>query len=132
MRASDAERNAVAQRMQVAVDEGRLDLSDYDERLRGIYRARTHGELERFTADLPAPAPVSEPSKAGKKAPAERREMWGEWRSWLGGALIMIAIWGGTSIASQDLLPFWPAIPLGIWAAVLLAGMPGGSSAEDC
>lgn len=128
MRASDAERNAVAQRLQVAVDEGRLDLSDYDERLRGIYQARTHGELERFTADLPAPAPAPTPTTAEKKAVAERRELWDEWRSWLGGALIMLAIWGGTSIDSGDLLPFWPAIPLGIWAALLLAGMLGGSS----
>jgi hypothetical protein len=35
----------------------------------------------------------------------------------------MIAIWGTTSLVAGDLTPFWPAIPLGIWAAVLLAGL---------
>ena len=128
MRASDDDRNAVARRLQAAVDEGRLDLSDYDERLRGIYQARTYGELEQFTADLPAPVPAPTPGKAEKKALAERKEMWDEWRSWLGGAIIMIGIWGAISLTSGQLGTFWPAIPLGIWAAVLLAGMVSGKS----
>ena len=52
----------------------------------------------------------------------ERRKWLNEWREWLGGAVIMIAIWGTTSLMSGSFHAFWPAIPLGIWAAVLVAG----------
>jgi hypothetical protein len=55
----------------------------------------------------------------------DRRKWLNEWREWLGGAVIMIAIWGTTSLVSGSLHAFWPAIPLGIWAAVLLAGALG-------
>lgn len=127
MRAADADRTIVAQRLQVAVDEGRLGLSDYDERLQAAYAARTYAELERVTADLPAPA-VDQVAVARQEKDLARRHEWSEgWRSWAGAALVMIAIWGATSLVSGTLLPFWPAIPLGIWAAVVLASALGGS-----
>ncbi|MCM0673767.1 DUF1707 domain-containing protein, partial [Micromonospora phytophila] len=56
MRAADADRQAVADRLRVAVDEGRLDLHEYDERLQRAYAARTYAELDLLLADLPAPA----------------------------------------------------------------------------
>jgi hypothetical protein len=37
----------------------------------------------------------------------------------------MIAIWGTTSLVNGSPHPFWPAIPIGIWAAVLVAGALG-------
>lgn len=133
MRASDGDRQQVAQRLQSALDEGRLGLTEYDERLRDTYAARTYAELDEVTADLPAqvgPVHSTGGSEPGHRSAIEKQTArsgwWDEWKSWLGGALIMIAIWGGTSIASADLQPFWPAIPLGIWAAVLLASAIGG------
>ncbi|MEH0843186.1 DUF1707 domain-containing protein [Micromonospora sp. CPCC 205711] len=56
MRAGDADRQAVAEQLRVAVDEGRLDLHEYDERLRLAYEAKTYGELDAVVGDLPAPA----------------------------------------------------------------------------
>ena len=125
LRASDADRAAVAQRLQHAVDEGRLDLYDYDERLRDTYAARTYAELERLTADLPAPAVVD---RTAAKAVEKRREHLDEWRSWGGTAVVLVAIWGISSVASGGTLFFWPMFPLGIWAAILLAGMMSGGS----
>lgn len=127
LRASDADRAAVARRLQVAVDEGRLDLSDYDERLRDTYAARTYGDLERVTADLPAPAPVVVDHTAAQ-AVEKHREHLDEWRSWGGTAIVLVAIWGISSVASGGALFFWPMFPLGIWAAILLAGMMSGGS----
>lgn len=124
LRISDADRAATAERLRIAVDEGRLDLAEYDARLRSAYAATTYRELEPLTADLPAvPHTGIAPGKGS--AAARRREWLDEWRDWLGGAVIMIAIWATTSFVSGDLTPFWPAIPLGIWAAVLLAGALG-------
>jgi hypothetical protein len=124
IRISDADRAAAAERLRIAVDEGRLDLTEYDARLRAAYAATTYGELEPITADLP-PVPESKAPAVKEAAAAERRKWLNEWREWLGGAVIMIAIWGTTSLVSGSLHAFWPAIPLGIWAAVLLAGALG-------
>jgi hypothetical protein len=122
IRISDADRAAAAERLRVALDEGRLDLTEYDERVRSAYAATTYGELEPVTADLP---PVTVPAVKETAAAVERRKWLDEWREWLGGAVIMITIWGATSLVSGSLHAFWPAIPLGIWAAVLVAGALG-------
>lgn len=54
-RPSDADRQQVAERLRLAVDEGRLDLMEYDRRLRVSEQAGTMTDLERVVADLPAP-----------------------------------------------------------------------------
>jgi Domain of unknown function (DUF1707) len=125
MRVSDADRAAVAERLRIAVDEGRLDLTEYDARVHSAYAAITYGELEPITADLPPVPETTLPVAKQTAAAAERRKWVNEWREWLGGALVMIAIWGTVSLVSGSLTTFWPAIPLGIWAAVLLAGALG-------
>lgn len=123
LRASDADRNAVAQRLQVAVDEGRLTLTDYDERLQQTYGARTYGELERVTADLPPVAVAASPARAVSAFRAEQAD---EWRSWAGTTTLLVAIWAITSIAAGGPLFFWPMFPIGIWGAILLAQLVSG------
>ncbi|MFI9639639.1 DUF1707 domain-containing protein [Micromonospora sp. NPDC051925] len=56
MRAADADREATAERLRVALEEGRLDLHEYDERLQQTYGAKTYAELDTVLADLPGPA----------------------------------------------------------------------------
>jgi Domain of unknown function (DUF1707)/Cell wall-active antibiotics response 4TMS YvqF len=53
VRASDAEREAVVERLRVATVEGRLTLSELTERTEAAYTATTRGELVPITADLP-------------------------------------------------------------------------------
>ncbi|MEU6823658.1 DUF1707 domain-containing protein [Streptomyces atriruber] len=54
LRASDADRDRVAEQLRDALAEGRLDMSEFDERLDATYKARTYGELEPLTRDLPS------------------------------------------------------------------------------
>src|SRR3712207_8360072 len=54
-RASDAEREAAAERIRVAAGDGRLDADELEERLERAYAARTVGDLEALTRDLPEP-----------------------------------------------------------------------------
>jgi hypothetical protein len=54
VRASDRERDAVLQRVQQAFAEGRLDDTEFDERMRTALAARTHAELDVLLTDLPA------------------------------------------------------------------------------
>jgi hypothetical protein len=53
IRASDQERDAAVQRLQVAFAEGRIDDQEFDERTRAALVARTRTELDRVVADLP-------------------------------------------------------------------------------
>jgi hypothetical protein len=60
LRASDADREAAADRLRVAATEGRLDPAELDERMSRAYGARWCSELATLTADItPAPAPVA-------------------------------------------------------------------------
>jgi DUF1707 SHOCT-like domain len=52
LRASDHDRDAAAGLVQEAHADGRLDLSELDERLTQVYASRTKQELEVLTADL--------------------------------------------------------------------------------
>lgn len=65
-RASDRDRDAVLQRVQEAFADGRLDDTEFDQRMRAALTAKTHGELDVLLADLPA-APATSPS-AGQVA----------------------------------------------------------------
>jgi hypothetical protein len=53
LRASNADREAVVERLQHAVGEGRITLAEFDERARAAYEAKTLGDLDVLTADLP-------------------------------------------------------------------------------
>ncbi|MEV1023856.1 DUF1707 domain-containing protein [Streptomyces sp. NPDC050264] len=53
LRASDADRDRIADILREALAEGRLDAEEHAERIDGVYRAKTVGELEPLVRDLP-------------------------------------------------------------------------------
>jgi Flp pilus assembly protein TadB len=57
LRASDADREAVAERLRHACAEGRLLAEELEERLGAVFSARTYGELDALVDDLPAQRP---------------------------------------------------------------------------
>lgn len=59
LRASDADRERVVSRLREQVGEGRLTLDEFSERSAAAYRARTVGELDALTRDLPALVPAT-------------------------------------------------------------------------
>ena len=69
LRASDADREHVAERLRHAAAEGRLLAEELEERLGRTFKARTYGELDAVVADLPArhvarrsPVPLARPA----------------------------------------------------------------------
>lgn len=71
LRASDSDRDKVAQALHQAAGEGRLTLDELQERLDTTYAAKTYGDLEPVLADLPSTsAGVLVP--AGQSHPAVR------------------------------------------------------------
>jgi hypothetical protein len=80
MRAGDGDRQRVVDRLRLALDEGRLDLGEYDERVQRAYAAKTYGDLDGLLDDLPGtvpaersqvePLPAAAPPVEGGKQPA--------------------------------------------------------------
>ncbi|WP_307853523.1 DUF1707 domain-containing protein [Kitasatospora sp. RG8] len=59
MRASDADRERVAELLRDAYAEGRLDAEEHSERIGAAYGAKTLGDLAPLTRDLPAHRSIS-------------------------------------------------------------------------
>jgi hypothetical protein len=59
MRAADTDRIHAAQLLTEAAAQGRLAMSEYEERLAKAYAAQTYDELDRLSADLPDVAVVN-------------------------------------------------------------------------
>lgn len=128
LRAADADRAAVATVLGQHMSAGRLTMDEYDERLARVYAAKTYGELDQITADLPstgvAARPAAAPASPQVSGPA-RSGGWDHdphsWRSWATTSLIVLAIWAATSLSTWEFLYFWPVWVIGPWGAVLLA-----------
>jgi hypothetical protein len=65
IRVSDQDRDHVAQILQAAFAERRLDDDEFDVRMRSALTARTTADLEKLTVDLPAESPRTVASQAG-------------------------------------------------------------------
>lgn len=58
LRASDADREQIAERLRHAAGEGRIVSDELEERLEAVFAARTYGELDAVVADLPGTTTV--------------------------------------------------------------------------
>lgn len=120
MRASDADREAVAVRLQEAHAEGRLDLEEFQQRLDATYAARTLGDLTPLTQDLPANLPSRRHDRSPARSSAALR---GAWATWLTAVLVCTAIWAASAFGDGEfeMHTFWPIWVAGPWGALLLA-----------
>jgi Domain of unknown function (DUF1707) len=78
LRVSDTDRHQVAEILREAAGEGRIDLTELDERLEATYAAKTYADLVPLTADLPvrgrAAMPAPRPRPAGPVGPLVRHD----------------------------------------------------------
>ena len=141
MRAADDDRQRVADALRTALNEGRLDLHEYDERLQLAYAAKTYGDLDPLLADLPAVAPRPQSRVAPYQAPppaaapaavrpvpagpaaepdATRRWLVQTWDDYGGAVGITVAIWLVLSLMAGEAQYFWPGWVAGPWGVYLL------------
>ncbi|MEV0262141.1 DUF1707 domain-containing protein [Streptomyces sp. NPDC050617] len=78
MRASDSERDRIAEALREALAEGRLDMEEFDQRLGAAYKARTHGELEVLVRDLPVPGRAAGADVSRRTAESDASPDWAE------------------------------------------------------
>ena len=69
-RASHADRDEVVERLRVAAGDGRLTMSELEERVDAAFAARTYAELAPLTADLPDQPPGATPAVRPGALPA--------------------------------------------------------------
>jgi Domain of unknown function (DUF1707) len=122
MRVSDVERGKVQDRLRRAQEIGQIDLNEFDDRVRSVWAARTTGELERVTADLPAlpSAPGRRPVFSDTGGGTAMRVLTIIWASL---AAVNIVIWGILALTTDFDYPWWlwVAVPPGAALAVLYA-----------
>src|SRR5438445_1176207 len=58
LRASDADRDRVIERLRQSASEGRLLTEELEQRLEAALSARTYGQLDALVADLPGASPL--------------------------------------------------------------------------
>ena len=114
IRASDAERERVADELRAHAGEGRLDVDELDERLKAAYAARTRADLQGLTADLPAAPPPKPKPPSVRERGLGLLELGG---GYVGMMVLLIAIWAVTG--AGYFWPIWPAIG---WGFALLTG----------
>ncbi|SDU89159.1 DUF1707 SHOCT-like domain-containing protein [Jiangella alkaliphila] len=140
MRASDADRDRVAEILRDAHGEGRLSQDELLIRVDGTYTAKTYQDLDRLIADLPVrrqpagliPRPLSAPRPVPKRTGRRvaRRLLNGAW--WFYGICVAInlLVWLLVLIGSGDAQYFWPIWVAGPWG-VLLGGLEMAYRAGD-
>jgi hypothetical protein len=141
MRASDRDREDVIARLRVALDEGRLKMNEYLDRMGRASDAVTYGDLVPLCADLPqtsseavpqtAPATRSEPSPpAVRPRPAPvRRGAYASlpaalkvlWTIWLAAVSVNVVVWVLVCVTTVKFVYPWPVWVAGPLGAILLA-----------
>ncbi|MEG8180367.1 DUF1707 domain-containing protein [Nocardia terpenica] len=107
VRASDADREKIVEKLRLAVDEGRLNLHEFDDRLQQVYAARTYGELAPILSDLPAQRDSRPPNRG--RVPTWVYIMW---TPWVFVNLLCVLIWLATG--AGYFWPFWVEVPWGM------------------
>jgi hypothetical protein len=144
LRAADDDRQWVAERLRAALDQGRLRLAEYDERLALAFQAQTYAELNLLLDDLPPaivgggvavpaaqqPVPAATPARPAKAVdPAVRAlpmaltVLWIIWGAAVG---INVVVWVLVMLSGGGWVypwPVWVAGPSGIALLTVTAGV---------
>jgi hypothetical protein len=120
MRVSDAERQAAAERLRVAMADGRLDLLEYDNRIAAAFRAVTYADLDQLFTDLPASNPVAPAPRVNRPPVLDGGTVADMhlalkilWTIWGGAVVINLTVWLLVSTGSglQYFWPMWMVVP---------------------
>jgi Domain of unknown function (DUF1707) len=138
MRASDRDRQQVVDRLRSALEDGRLTMDEYVDRMEVAYQAATYGDLAPLCADLPASTPViaAPETAAGAVAPPAVFSRAGYlaglptvlkvlWIKWLAVVSINVVVWALVSGTGGHLAYPWPVWVAGPYGAVLFAVSAG-------
>ncbi len=114
LRASDAERDRAVVRLREGAAEGRLTLEEFSQRMSHAFEARTHGELDELTRDLPAetvqPTPPSRPRLRWVVSVMGNTTRRGRWR--VGERTIAVCAMGNATLDLRDAVLAGPEVQI--------------------
>lgn len=138
MRASDRDRQQVVERLRSALEDGRLTMEEYVDRMEVAYQAVTYGDLAPLCADLPASSPVIAGPETAARAPAPPAVFCRVgflaglpavlkvlWTIWLAAVSINVVVWALVSSTGGHLAYPWPVWVAGPYGAALFAVSAG-------
>ncbi|WP_063819322.1 DUF1707 SHOCT-like domain-containing protein [Herbidospora cretacea] len=114
VRVSDGDREAAVAHLLAAVDEGRLSLDEYNDRMSRAYASVTFADLDNLLLDLPSPQTASSTATATQtRAPAVAagalpRWLKVVWVAWAAKVALNLVIWVLLSLTEGEVLYFWP------------------------
>jgi hypothetical protein len=138
MRASDSDRQEVVDRLRAGLDDGRLKMEEYVDRIGVAYEAVTYGDLATLYADLPAAGTMAK-RKAARPATVDQAAVARHglaglptalkvlWTIWLAAVSINVVVWLLVSGTSGSLVYPWPLWVAGPSGAALFAVSAGVS-----
>ena len=120
LRASDADRDQAVARLREGAAEGRLTLEEFTERMTSAFEARTHGELDELTRDLPA-------ERVQEIAPKRSRVRWvvsvmgnatrgGRWR--VGERTVVLCAMGNATVDLRDAVLAGPEVQILVFSTM--------------
>lgn len=123
LRAADIDRQKIAERLKAALDEGRLSLHEYDDRVREAYGARTYKELLQLVSDLPKPGLSADEVRAEARRKARRlpTAILVLWTIWAAIAAINVVVYVLVAVTVDDFVYPWPVWLLVPGAALAVA-----------
>jgi hypothetical protein len=131
MRASDRDRQQVVDRLRGALEDGRLTMAEYVDRMGVAYQAATHGDLAPLCADLSASGPVlAGPGTAAVPPAVTSRSGFLAglplvlkvlWSIWLVAVSVNVVVWIMVRDPGGHLSYPWPLWVAGPYGAVLFA-----------
>ncbi|TDC86562.1 DUF1707 domain-containing protein [Actinomadura sp. 7K507] len=142
VRASDADRDRVAESLRDHCGEGRITMDELHERLEAVYEAKTMGQLQEVTADLPeedlyqlpVPATQAKSTESPVKAAARDLDVTGNrtmWAAWAAVSGINFTIWLIIAVSTGWVYPWWIWVA-GPWGAMLLIRTLFGGRQSGC
>lgn len=129
MRASDHDRQQVVERLRAGIEDGRLTMEEYVERMGQAYQAVTYGDLAPLYADLPGSTPEQRSPAKPAATPAACGGLFATlpttlkvlWTIWLTAVSVNVVVWALVSATSGHLAYPWPLWVAGPYGAVLFA-----------
>ena len=136
MRASDRDRQQVVDRLRCALEDGRLTMEEYVDRMEAAYQAATYGDLAPLCSDLPVSPPAGPAADVRATAPPVAVFRAGYlaglptvlkvlWVKWLVIVSVNVAVWTLVSGTSGHLAYPWPVWVAGPFGAALFAASAG-------
>jgi class 3 adenylate cyclase len=107
VRISDDDRQQTVELLRAHCTDGRLTLDEFSDRVGLVYEAKTRGDLDLVTADLPVPTRAPRPPEARRRQPVRsavavfsNHRQTGRWRP--GEAIGAVAVMGSVDLDLRD------------------------------